>query len=270
MNENEQILDFASALNELNKVVDSFKFDIWIPSLGSYQTFKPLDGKQQKEILGAAVNVSVYNSSFIKAFYNIIKENIVCDNKSIIDSFNLIDKAAIALGLRSKISNKLNIFFDEKKEIVRDIDIQPIIDGFKSYTPPKDLIFTTNNEEYNLQVIVSYPTIKKEYDYDNQFKVDKKPDDIKTTEDVEKIVTNAFIGETCKYIKSISINSQEIGFDNLTAEQKTKLIEKLPSSLIQKVVDQITVWKTELDKILTVSVNNAKQVISIDSVLFLN
>jgi hypothetical protein len=58
--------------------------------------------------------------------------------------------------------------------------------------------------------------------------------------------------------------------EDLTINQKNAVIEKLPSGLIQKVLEQISLWKKELDSILTVNYQNYTKAISIDSLLFLS
>lgn len=265
----ENVLSFTNALEELNKISEIFKFDVWVPSLKRYFEFKPINGKQQKELLGAAMDTSLYNITFSKVFYSIVKENIVSDDNSIVDSFNLIDKASIALHLRSKISDKITVSFDKIKE---EFEIQPLINGILNYKTPDPASFDCVNAGFSLNVEIKLPTIKNEYDFDTEFKHNKKTEEIKTTEDIQLVVTNAFIGETSKYINKITINSKEILFDSLSYEDKFKLIEKLPSSLIQKIVEQIADWKTNLEKVLTVTskTSNNTQVINVDSVLFLS
>ena len=105
------ILDFTNALDILNKVSESFKVETWIPSKGSYLTFKELDAKQQKSLLNAAMDTSVYNTGFIKAFYNILNENVLSEGENLIDSLTLADKACVALTLRGQISDEINSNF---------------------------------------------------------------------------------------------------------------------------------------------------------------
>ena len=52
MPEETPILNFNDAINALNSVSDSFKIEVWIPSLQKNISFKEIDAKQQKAILG--------------------------------------------------------------------------------------------------------------------------------------------------------------------------------------------------------------------------
>ena len=56
----------------------------------------------------------------------------------------------------------------------------------------------------------------------------------------------------------------------MTFKQRVNVIEKLPSGLLQKILEKISSWKKDLDEVLTVTQDDYKKVISIDSLLFLN
>jgi hypothetical protein len=268
--EENNILDFSSALNALDKVSESFKVDVWVPSKQSNLTFRELDAKQQKDLLSAAMDTSVYNTSFIKAFYGILKNNVLSDDKTIVDTLTLIDKASVALSLKAKVTDKINIVFDENKNISNKFEISSILEKFKSYKNPKPTILESKSNEFLLKVEIIYPTIKVEYDYDHQFKGNKKQEDVKTTEDVQQLISNAFLGETSKYVNRVWVNEDEVDLSVLKFDQRIKLIEKLPSNLIQKIVDIISLWKQDFDAVLTVKQDEYSKVISIDSLLFLS
>ena len=122
---------------------------------------------------------------------------------------------------------------------------------------------------------ISVPTIGKELEYEEQIhKKEKKVDDIKNNEEIQQIISEAFIGETTKYIKNIYINDTDLNFQNIDFTKKIKLVEKLSSGILQKVLHTVSEWKSKIDTILTVSIDeNGKtytKVLNIDSLLFLN
>jgi hypothetical protein len=182
---------------------------------------------------------------------------------------------SIALTLKSQISNEVKIIFDEKNSVIEKIDIQPIIEKFKSYKTITSKNVKIENSNVKIEAEISQPNLKTELEYnENINKQYKKADQIKTNEEIKTIISDAFIGETSKYIKKLWINEQEISLDDITINQKNAIVEKLPSGLVQKVLEQISTWKKELDDILTVTKTlNDKEyskVISIDSLLFLS
>jgi len=264
------LLDFNSALSALDKASDAFKIEVWIPSKREYLTFKGLNAKQQKELLNAAMDTSIYNTSFITAFYNILKTNIVNGDDALIDSLTLSDKTSIAIALKGQISESINVIFDDAKNISNKYDVKDILNKFKSYKSPETIVLESHNSSFVLKAEIMPPTIKTEVEYDNQFKGNKKTEDIKSNEDVKILITNAFLGELSKYINKIWINEEEVILTDLKFEQRIKIIEKLPSVLVQKVLETITEWKSKLDEVLTVKHDEYVKTISVDSVLFLN
>jgi hypothetical protein len=270
MTEETNILDFNQALETLSKVSDTFTIKAYIPSIKDYITFKEISAKQQKELLGAAMDTSVYNLGFSNVFYNILKDNLIGDNNDIIDTLTLSDKACVALTLKSQISNDLKITLDEKTEYTLTVNVQDVIERFKSYETPQNEILDLINDTVILKAEVRYPNLKIELEYDTEFKKNKKSEDIKTNQDVQNIITAAFIGETSKYISKVWINESEVVLDDMSFKQRVSLIEKLPSGLLQKILEKISLWKKGLDSVLTVKLDDHSKVISIDSLLFLN
>jgi hypothetical protein len=269
--EENTIIDFKSALEFLNQASQTFKTDVFIPSLDKTLSFKEIDAKQQKELLSAAMDNNVYNTSFIKTFYNILKDNLLDSDKNIIDELTICDKACVAISLRKQISDDLTIIFDEKNNITQKVDINDVLNKFKSFETPKSQTLELSNSSVLLKAEVIVPSVKVEVDYDNEInKNKKKTEEIKTQEDVKQIISEAFIFEISKYMNKIWINDTEINLNDIKLSEKNKLIEKLPSGLIQKVLEQINAWKKDLDSVLTVKFEEHTKVIAIDSILFLN
>ena len=192
-------------------------------------------------------------------------------DKSEVDGLSVIDKLSIAFSLRKQISSDLMVNFDEKNKISEKINILSILEKFKNFNVNLKEEVEIKNDKVLLKVKLSYPSIKKELDYDLFFgKSSKKTSDIKTNEDVQKIISDAFLTEISKYIDILYINQNEININEAPFEQKIKIIEKLPSGLIQKILEKISSWKKNIDDILTVNFEDYKKVLTVDSVLFLS
>jgi len=274
--ENVNILNFDDALKALNTVSEAFNVNVWIPSKQKEYSFKELEAKQQKNMLSSAMNSSVYNTSFVKNMYNVINSNFLDkENQNIINDFTIFDKFAIAVSLKDKISDETSITFDEKNNIVKKLSLKPIIEKFKTFNTPKSEFLEVDNENFKIKLEISVPTILEELEYEEQInKKEKKVDDIKNTDDIQKIISEAFIGETTKYIKMIYVNGNDLGFNNIDFTKKIRLVEKLPSGILQKILQIVSKWKQEVDSILTVETEvdgkNYTKVISIDGVFFLS
>ena len=129
--------------------------------------------------------------------------------------------------------------------------------------------------ETEINVTVGLPTIESEYQYEIEVhKKEKSIDDVKNTEDIQNIVTDAFIGETSKYIKNVKINDIDINYESFSFLQKIKIVEKLPSGLIQMVLENVSEFKKSIDDFLTMVVEENgktyKKVISADNLMFLS
>ena len=142
-------------------------------------------------MLSSAMNSSVYNTSFVKNMYNVINSNFLDkENKNIINDFTIFDKFAIAVSLKDKISDETSITFDEKNNIVKKLSLKPIIEKFKTFNTPKSEFLEVDNENFKIKLEISVPTILEELEYEEQInKKEKKVDDIKNTDDIQKIIS---------------------------------------------------------------------------------
>jgi len=260
-------LSFKEALNALEAVTkDSFVNEVWIPSLRKNITIKEINAKQQKELLESAIDSSVYKSSFSKTFYDILISN-ASEPKDVLDTFNIADKIAVSLALREQISPTIKIEFNEN--LSENIELKNISNKLQQYSLPEPITFETIKNNVSIKVETSLPSILSEVNFEVFLsKNKKKTDDV---EEVKSLIANAFLTETAKYIKSISIDSQDLNFQSFAISQKIQFVEKLPATIIQQIIDIITKWKKELENILTITSSNGEntKLLDIDSLLFL-
>jgi hypothetical protein len=261
-------LSFKDALNALDTVSkDSFISEVWIPSLNRSVTVKEINARQQKNLLEAAIDSSVYKTTFSKAFYDIITSN-VSEPKEILDTLTIADKIALAVALRSQISPTIKVEFEDS-DTTEDISLKVITDRIKHYVTPLEESFDVVKNGVSISVNVILPTIHSEVQFDTfLLKNKKKTDD---TEEVKTIITDAFLGETSKYIKNVSIDGGDLNYSSFSIHQKIQFVEKLPAAVIQKILDIIAKWKKELETLITVkaSTGDYTKLLEVDSLLFL-
>jgi hypothetical protein len=274
MNEDNVILDFDKALNLLDSISDTFKIDIWIPSIKKTISFKEMEAKQQKLLLAAAMENTLYNYLFSKNFYEIINQNLIESDdfkKEDLNKLNIFDKASIAIHLRNQISNKLKVVFNSEEKLSENIELESVIEKIKNIEYTDNIYVDVVNKDTSIKVLLKLPSIKNEMIYDEEVsKLFKKSNDIKTDDDVKTLVTEAFISEASKYISKIYISSQEIDFELLTLKQKIQITERLSSTIMQKILETVSEWKSILDSALEVKYKEYTSTIKIDSILFLN
>ena len=258
--------DFNSALSALSDLVDTYSSDVYIPSTKSDLKLREINANQQKELIGSSVDNSLYNTVFIISFYKILVELL---GDEILKTLTVFDKASLVLGVRKRISDVLMVRFDEKSEESSKISLDIILKQIKkNYQHPKP----TKLGDKKLSVTVSTPSIYTEFLYEDlMHKKEKTVNDIKTSQDVKDIISKEFLGEISKYVKLVSMGKDHIDFDTLTFPQKIRLVEKLPSSIVQEILSKISDWKKDLESYLIVSDDSGKQVtIKIDPILFVN
>ena len=209
MNEDNIILDFDKALNLIDSVSDSFKVDIWIPSIKKTLSFREVEAKQQKALLSSAMEKTIYNSSFSKIFQEILNKNLIETEdfkKEDLNNLNIFDKASIALHLKNRISNKTKVIFNSEENISQTVELSDILEKLNKLEYIDSKMIEVTNGELIIKALLKLPTISGEVQYDEELsKLFKKSNDIKTEDDVKNIVTEAFISEASKYISKIFI-----------------------------------------------------------------
>lgn len=262
-------LSFKDALNVLDTITkDTFISDVWVPSLNRTVSVKEINAKQQKDLLEAAIDSSVYKTSFAKAFYDIISANIA-EPKEVIDGLNLADKISLSVSLRNQISSTLKVEFGEDKES-ENIPLSIIIEKVKGYLVPTPETFEIVKNGISVSVTASIPTILSDVQFETfLLKNKKKTED---AEEIKTIITDAFLGETSKYIKSLSIDGTDLNYSSFSVYQKIQFVEKLPGTIVQQILNIVTKWKKELEDLITVKSSNGEstKVLELDSLLFLN
>jgi hypothetical protein len=263
---------FNEVLDNLKNLSNSFVVDVTIPSLNQIVQFKELNTKQQKKLLETITDTSIYKTDFSKIFLQVIKENIVTENINI-NKLTIYDKILIGLFLRSKISDTLNVIFDENSPVYSEnIELNPIIEKSKGYIHPstEEICILKNNSE--IKVELSVPTIELESKYESEIsKNSKKIENVKNINEIGNVLSEAFISEVSKYINKITFDDQLIDLNVLTINQRIKICEILTADLTQKILQKISEWKKDIDYVLTVASkdNTYNKVVSLDNLLFL-
>lgn len=262
---------FNQVLDNLKSLSDTFVVDVTIPSLNQTVQFKELNTKQQKKLLETITDTSVYKTDFSKVFLQIIKENLVTENINI-NKLTIYDKIFIGLFLRSKISNSLNIIFNENPVYSEDIELNSIIQKTKQYVHPikEEIVVLKNN--YQIVVEVSIPSIELESKYEQEIsKNTKKIENVKNINELGNVLSEVFVSEVSKYVNKVSFNDEVIDLETLTINQRIKICEILTADLTQNILQKVSEWKKQIDNIVTVysKDNTYNKTVTLDNLLFL-
>ena len=264
------VLNFNDALKALESISnEKFTTDAWVPSLNRNIKIKELTAKQQRSMIESIIDSTTTNKhTFSKVFSDIISSNSL-EDKNIIDGFTVADKASLMFAFRLQLSNSIKIETEEDPKSEKEIIITPIIEKFLTYNHPEKETITFSKNSIHIETELNIPTIKNEVDFDS-FIYNKKNKNLTEIDDVKQIISEAFIGETAKYVSDVVINSVSINYKDMTVAQKIQVIEKLPAALVKNILQKIISWKNELDAIYTVKVDDFTKILDMDGLLFLS
>lgn len=216
--------------NEALASLDSLKkeFELFVPSQGKKVKFKGLTTKQQKDAVKSALEKAFSGISFAILANSIIKENSLEKIE-----FLTSDRSYLLAALRASSLTKLY------KKDDKEIDISFVLSN--NITLPSD-IRTLEIVEDNLKVKASIPNFTRDtaINIETKKKLTPLPDDDNLAKEA---VGEIYINELAKYIDSIHITTGsdivELTFDSLTLTQKIQVLEKLPLSVNNKLIDFI-------------------------------
>jgi hypothetical protein len=223
---NTNINDVLKQLDDLNRQTG---INIFVPSLQRNLKFKPLNLRQQKNLLKSSIEETLTKLSFITNFYSILQENIL--DGFDISSLCVYDRPAIAIAMRAaSLDSKFTI----------EDDTYDLNEKIREFTDIKPTIAPLTVEEQNFQILLEAPKLGLDRDISSsvltKFRNSK-------TEDVKTIVGELFIHEIIKYIKEVTIKTNDgdstLDFSALKLDVKISVAERFPTTITNKVLEFI-------------------------------
>lgn len=234
MSEVEKTVDVKDVLDAIKRVNDNNVYSVYVPSLKKDVLFREINTRQEKMLIKTIVDSPVYNTEFIFAMRQIIKEN--CAEKVDTDSLTLIDKVAIALTMRQKsIGDEFEYRFKDTDK-TKKIKLSDYIDSLRDVVIPADLVVGTGE----LKVVCSYPTILTEYSVEKEFRSNTQDLEVKDINKAREILGDVFTSEIVKYIKKIQIDGQdEIDLEKFTFKNRVKILETIGNGVLSEIMGYI-------------------------------
>lgn len=228
-------------LESLKQKNESRTLDIWIPSLKRGVPFKHLTLDQQKTLIKSSVRENLLKLDFSRNMYDILKANLA-DPEVDVDKLNIVDLISIGLAYRSAdISNEYGFYIEDK---FYPIDLEELCKKVRT-TDYGDIFApqTIHSDGYHVTVQIPYIKVDKQLN-DNLFsKYKDVPDDPEMLRD---ILADVYIHEAAKYITRIEVvepgdnpdvEPLEIDFTDLTAVQRLELINQIPLTVLNRLVN---------------------------------
>lgn len=222
-------------LKQLNTLSVESGIEVFIPSLQRAVKFKALNLKQQKGLLKSSIDESLTKLAFNNYFYDIIRNNVL--EQININNFYTFDRTVIAMTLRAKGLDS-NLTIQDKT-----IDLNAKIESNKSVIIDQATL-SSSIEDGNILVNVKAPTLGVDKELNEYAALKTRAqaaDDFKTT------IGELFVYELIKFIQRLSIKSEtgvtEMDFSTLKTADKVSVVENLPSTVTNKILDFVRAYR---------------------------
>lgn len=258
------IFDAIKELDQLNI------FPVQIPSLNKEVNFKQISTEQLKSLLKTVVDSPIYNSQFICTINKIIKENCVTPNTNV-DQFSVYDKILIIFKTRiESLSPEYTINFSEEEQKLHSLppnhifNLKEHLEKFliKNYIFPEHII-----EHGSCQITCQLPSLATENKLEHELHKNIKIE-VETTEELREIVGETFINELTKYISNITIKETSENLLNLPFKTRIKIVEQLPTGVINKVLKYIENYRSRIKELTSVTISSVEKDIPLDATFF--
>lgn len=228
--------DILSAIKEIDKTT---AFKVFVPSLNREVKFKQLNTQQFKQIIKTVVDSPLYNTQFIITFNALIKQN--CLENIEIDKLTILDKLFIFYVTRIE-SLSSEYTFD-----IGTVDLKErynlFLQNFKNLIP--------QNLTYEKYVLVcSLPTLSTENRLEKELHQNINVT-VDTPEKFRNILGDTFINEITKFVSELQINDKKINFEHLNFKNRIKIVEQLPTTIINDVLKYIENYKKIVNSLIT-------------------
>ena len=231
----------ASFLTKLEKLSEK-TIEVFVPSLKKKIPTKPLNLKQQKDLISSMLDGIKGTLDFSKTL-----------NRIIIDNTGITDL---------KIYDKLPFIVSMRKHALGDragsVELQSVIDNIKNI--PFNIKDTAAVKKGGIQLVLTVPTLRQE-----NILLTKCEQEIDQDQELAKDgVGKLYIYEIIKYIDSIQIDDDVLEMDDIRINERIKLVERLPLTMYSKISDFIESVNRYNSDVLTVDETE----VSIDSEFF--
>ena len=245
----------------LQKILDlqSKNIDIFVPSINKNVMFKPLNIRQQKEIIKSSLDKNIPGISF-----NTVINEIISENSQEKIEFLVLDRLNIAFNLRKNIfGDKINVSRSEESKIFTSIDEKLS----KIKLQVSDSLKQKEINIDGLKILLKTPTLNT----DNKVNKDAQKNLSHLLEKdnaVKDLVSELFVYELIKFIDTIEIDSQILLVKELSISQQIKTLESLPANVNKEIMNFVESIRDYEKQYQVFKVENKEYNVTIDASFF--
>ena len=253
---------FKELMGEIKSAYDEQELDIFVPTAGRKVKFRPLNLKQQKEIINKLTDLSHASLDF-----NIVVDQIIQDNLLEKDvTLYIVDKPAILLTLRSNYTNGIMKYKEDNETY--EIDLMNHVKTFDNASmPTQDATIETPSGIVHMSI----PTVISDKRY-NKFLKSRVPRS-NDQNDLYKIIGDMYVYEVVKFVKAFTLrpnteDPRHIDMKDLTNEQRLEVVQAFDITTAEKMLDFVSYVRQYEDKFTESVVDGKKLNITLSSAIF--
>jgi hypothetical protein len=248
MSNSTEVKDILSLIEQLDA---NTNFAVFLPSLQKEVNFKQLTTEQLKRLLKTVIDSPLYNTEFTTTFNSIIKESCL-DETVNIDALTIYDKLMIFFKIRIESVSKeytFNLTKDDTNDSKKKYTIN-LNEHFNKFAA-KQIIVAPETLAYGECIAVcDLPSLKTENHLEKELHKNIKLE-VSTPEELRNIVGETFINEVTKFITTLTISNSVIDLTQHDFKTRIKIVEKLPTNLINKVIKYIETYRNTVKELLS-------------------
>ena len=234
-------MSVTSILSKLKEINESDLINVHIPSANKNMTFKSISVKQQKDLIksgmdGALAGITISN----------VINQIIIDNSIEKYDFLVVDKIPIILALRNKSFGSVFTLKNENKNII--FDLNDILDNVLEFSNIEKT--EIKSEENKISVELSVISLEEDTKI-NAFQLEKLKKN--KDEDLSETVGSLFVYEILKFISMLTVGSDEIVMKDFPIKDRLTIVENLPASVNNEVLEYIQNFRKEEMEYITVN-----------------
>lgn len=219
---------------------------------GNQYDFKPLTTSQLKKIVQTVIDTSTTQTAFHSTIYEIMKQNALNTSKPV-ESFNVLDKLLFIVETRiNAVSPTLFIRGDEANTFI-PADLNEVKTKLSDLVnTKKELIENKIVGDESITVNIGIPLITTEQTVNKEIyaklNINSEDPDV-----AQEVLGTAFLIEISKWMQQLTVLGQTLDLNEIPINSKLEAIEKIPASVVEKVIDYIEKTKQMIDSCLIVS-----------------
>ena len=203
---------------------------------------KSLTTAQLTQLVETVVDNPVTQARFNTTAANVFKD---CLKDEVLFSLNVIDRLLFIIETRIQSVAPTTVL--RRDDELVEINFNSVQQALRSSLAKNvESILPATLTEGKVSITVGVPLLATELQLNEELYKDINPN-LDDEEELREILGSTFVNEIAKTINTVTIGDKVLDLSTLSFKDRLKTVEKLPASLIQKVISYIEKYKDVID-----------------------